>query len=98
MVSASEVERILPAIQNDFFFSVYPNPTTGKFTLEINHNQDSSSGVAIIYSILGKLIQKCDVEGMTKNEISLDNCPPGIYIVNLIFSNRIRTIKIIKQN
>lgn len=68
-------------------FSVYPNPSTGVYTIKMDEIGDIS-----IRNILGKLI----FAGKTKT-IDLSNQPNGIYLLTLTVDNKSATTKLIKK-
>jgi hypothetical protein len=61
---------------------VYPNPTTGHFTIE---NAASGTGVAIC-DITGKLIAELVITS-NRQQIDLSNYLPGVYILQLTYPN-----------
>ncbi|MBL4707181.1 MAG: T9SS type A sorting domain-containing protein, partial [Flavobacteriales bacterium] len=78
---------------------VYPNPTTGKFVLE---NQSNQQLKVRLFSILGKEISTSlsltKADG-SKIELSLEGLPNGIYFLNVLGEGReSTTIKIVKSN
>lgn len=60
-------------------FTVYPNPSSNTFFIE-----SEISGSVQVYSSLGKLIFKKDVQRGARAEIKLNAAPKGIYIFKLI--------------
>ena len=78
-------------------FKLYPNPTTGKFTIE-------QSGVIYekvkveIYSILGGKVMTGYLTGETKHEFSIADFPAGVYFVKVFAGSEAETIKLIKSN
>jgi hypothetical protein len=61
-------------------FSVYPNPTEGKFTIEFN---DSQKSIAIrILSILGEEVQNKRFQNTNNIQLEL-NQPNGVYILEV---------------
>ncbi|MCX6303628.1 MAG: S8 family serine peptidase [Bacteroidetes bacterium] len=70
------------------FFSVYPNPTTGKFTLELNgYNPSEKTGVEI-YNLNGKKIISVSFTDQEKYEFCLGGIPSGLYLVRVISASR----------
>lgn len=71
----------------DIQFSVYPNPTSGRFTIQTTHSETS-------------FFELCDMEGRTvksfevklKSEISLENLESGTYFLRSVNTNRVRRI------
>lgn len=76
-------------------FSVYPNPTTGDFTIG---NTRGLRGTATVYDMLGKVVMaEADLD--SSNTISLKNCSAGVYFVQVTDQNKrvLQTRKIIKE-
>ena len=78
-------------------FSVYPNPTTGKFTLEIQNQAKDVQGNMSIYGLLGNEVLQADLAGKIKSEFSLTGRSNGIYIVRVTLGDRVSMAKMIKQ-
>jgi hypothetical protein len=81
-------------------FLVYPNPNSGKFTLEFN--ADSSAGNDLrmeIFNITGQLVYKKELfktNGTISTVIELDEAlPGGIYVMNLISGDIIECKRIV---
>ena len=77
-------------------FHVYPNPTTGELILEIPDKDLFSAGIVEVYGIRGEKILRKEITGTGKWNISLSGQPAGIYVIHVIMSDRIETIKIIR--
>jgi len=78
-------------------FKIYPNPTTGIFSLELT-GEASIGNVAIeIYGIWGEKVITHSLTGERKHEFSLSDKPVGVYFVRVISGNKAETVKIIKQ-
>jgi len=60
--------------------SVFPNPTSGKFTLKLADNQTAYS--AEIYNVVGEKIYQAFLSG-SQNTIDLSARPDGIYLIYL---------------
>ena len=78
-------------------FKVYPNPTTGKFTLELNADLKDVEATVRIYGMLGDEVLKENLAGKRKTEFSLSEKPNGIYIIRVMMGDKMGTAKIIKQ-
>ena len=72
--------------------SIYPNPTTGLFTIE----KTQGFNVQII-DINGRIIKQLSNVDQTQLNIDLSNQPSGIYIVKLFNNSEIKTTKIIVE-
>jgi hypothetical protein len=75
----------------------YPNPTTGTFTLEINENDLTQGLSAQICDLRGKKILEINLNGLSKQVISLENQPKGMYFIRLFSDEKSETAKILKQ-
>ena len=81
---------------NDLF-TVYPNPTADRFTLELNAEKLTDNPTVTIYGLLGEPVLKETVEGNGKKEFSLSGKPNGIYIIRVNSGNFSGIEKIVKQ-
>lgn len=79
------------------FFKVYPNPTTGKFRLEIEGSFAISTSIIKIYGLMGNEILHEETIGKQLNEFSLESSPNGIYIIMVMSENHVGLVKVIKQ-
>jgi len=87
-------------------FSIFPNPTSGRFTLQFN-GPDGTAGSWTksiphtgieIFNILGEKI--ADLSGLissSSSEIDLSSVPDGIYFIRMNNNNTIYTEKLIKR-
>jgi hypothetical protein len=79
------------------FFNVFPNPTSGTFTIELT-NVDESAKVSVeIYGILGELILKTEMAGAKQKKFDLQGRQPGVYLIRVLNDAEIGLKKIIKQ-
>jgi hypothetical protein len=76
---------------------VYPNPTSGSFTLEINEHDLTQELSAQICDLRGKKILDINLNGLSKQVISLENQPKGMYFIRLFSDEKFVTTKILKQ-
>ena len=85
--TSTSVENIF----NTNFLKIYPNPTTGIFTIKT-----TNEGLLEILTLHGELIKR---EVITKNEIviNLPDLSKGIYLLRYISKSEIQTNKIIIQ-
>jgi|GEM_PF-3123596 len=79
------------------FFKVYPNPTNGNFTLELNGDFESSATAVEIYDLIGEKVLSVRLTGEHSHDFSLSGETTGIYFIRVISGNRVETVKIIKQ-
>ena len=87
-------------------FSIYPNPTNGKFMLQFNGpggtvgswlQNDPEAGIQV-YNILGeKVADLSDLISHSSSEVDLSYIPDGIYFIRLKDSKSTYTEKLIKR-
>jgi hypothetical protein len=95
--TVSDAQNDLDAVVRKSFFSVYPNPTDGIFTLELNEDPGPGDMVIRIYSITGEQVFTRVLPGRTKTEIDLGERPSGIYIVKVNAENGSGSARIIRR-
>ncbi|MCK9422749.1 MAG: T9SS type A sorting domain-containing protein [Bacteroidales bacterium] len=83
-------------IQTDDLFSVYPNPTPGKFRLELNAKVITSKTFLRIYDMMGATILKEELTGIPEKEYSMENRPAGVYMISIMSGDKIQIAKIIR--
>lgn len=79
-------------------FLVTPNPTTDIISVQLYPQPTNMKGI-YIYSVTGQLLKSSVVEsggGSSVNEFDLSPYPSGIYIVQVVFEDRVLTKKIVK--
>jgi hypothetical protein len=88
-----------PGIGNpdNSFFKIYPNPTPGKFTLELKGAKTSAQVHVEIFGVLGDRILSKDMPIDHKQEFSLTDKPVGVYVVHVTSGEVSKTEKIIKR-
>ncbi|MCX6267480.1 MAG: T9SS type A sorting domain-containing protein, partial [Bacteroidetes bacterium] len=85
------------SIPDNSFFKIYPNPTPGKFTLELKDNFSAAQVHIEIYGVLGERILSKEMLIDRKQEFSLIEKPTGVYVVHVTAGLNSETEKIIKQ-
>lgn len=81
----TKVEELVKQKSND----IYPNPTTGSFTMELAEESNVS-----IFNALGQVVRRLD--NVTGNQqIDLSNAPKGLYYVRIQSGSNIETTKLI---
>jgi hypothetical protein len=91
----SAVEEFAEPETSESYFKVYPNPTTGIFTLELS---EIASTVTIeIYGVMGEQILRQDVSGFITYEFDLSSQPRGIYIIRVLNGNEMGIQRVIRQ-
>ena len=74
---------------------IYPNPSDGIFTIEINKTESNKISVEIL-DITGKLVYRNDypVLGTMKETIDLQNLNKGMYFLRIMEGDKISTMKL----
>ena len=72
-------------------FSIYPNPSTGKFNIAFSNQQQITS--VEIYNLFGESV----FQKQNTNEIDLSSAAKGIYFVKVYAGEKIYTEKIIVE-
>jgi hypothetical protein len=78
---------------------VYPNPTTGITTVDVEISLNTESKIEI-YNLSGSLIQSEKLiltSGDTKKQIDISNLTNGIYLLKVSANNEYKTIKVVKH-
>jgi hypothetical protein len=92
---ANTNENPLPVVEPEF--RIYPNPTSGEFTLEIpDHQSDKTTNVEI-HNMQGKKILDESYSLTGKHHLSLAGKSAGIYLLKVVSENKSTVYKIIKQ-
>jgi hypothetical protein len=76
------------------FVSIYPNPSSAKFILELNNPEKYS--VLRIYDITGKVIFN-DAIKEEKTEVDLSSFANGIYLLQVSSGEKLISKKLVKN-
>ncbi len=91
------IKQNLAEDQSSGFFKVYPNPTTGDFTLELLKVEEASLLLIEIYTMQGRLITRSELPAQTQHSLSLGGQQQGVFLIRVVQDQEIGTGKIIKQ-
>ena len=75
----------------DVSFRIYPNPSSGEFTLELEANSELK-----IYNSLGQLVKMGNYQ-MGQHKLSVEKWNNGVYLVYVTNNKGVRTVKLIKN-
>jgi hypothetical protein len=92
----SGVEEIHPMVSEKPGFRVYPNPTNGKFRLELTGKPLAEPVHVEIYGMRGEKVLSEELSGETVHEFSLSDKPAGIYFIKVVAGENMFTSKLIK--
>ena len=77
-------------------FTLYPNPTSGNFTL-VQKGEKTYGNVKVeVYSMNGKNVMTERMIGEQRHEFQFSNIPVGLYFVKIVADEYVETIKLIK--
>ena len=76
---------------------IYPNPTQGRFAVEINNMPDDTQGQIYVLNDQGRLLERKDIRKERKIDFDLSREVAGIYILNIQIGETVSTWKIIKR-
>jgi hypothetical protein len=75
-------------------FKVYPNPTTGMFTIEFTQNSGKKTEVSVS-NLVGAEVFRKELDNATNYQIDLSNQVSGIYLLKVIADNQRYISKIV---
>jgi hypothetical protein len=81
-------------ILKPLYISAFPNPTTN--SIFISNNTEKSANYSLS-DLNGKTLLEGKIEGMSKDQLNLENFSKGTYFINFIQEQKRQNIKIIKQ-
>jgi hypothetical protein len=89
-------ENEIPAVTEKSFFKIYPNPTTGNFTLEQKGEKDLRNVRVEVYGLRGDKIMTTEMINEHSHLFSLSGMAPGIYLIHVASEVNAEVFKIIK--
>jgi hypothetical protein len=88
---------MLPEISDqDAFFRIFPNPTTGNFKLELLGADEADINIEI-YGMMGEKVFQDRLFGSMFYEFDLTNMPNGIYFIRVLKGEEMGIEKVIKN-
>ncbi|MDP1622415.1 MAG: T9SS type A sorting domain-containing protein [Bacteroidales bacterium] len=91
-----DTEKLSISSPETTLFKVYPNPTSGKFVVELNGDIESPAINIEVFGIQGDKVLSGVLTGERMGEFSLSGNPSGIYFVRIMASGKTGTIKLLK--
>lgn len=84
-----------PHLRDDFYLSIFPDPTHGQFTLELEDVSNSSTITVEIFSMLGEKVKSVELPAMKHHTFDISNHQPGLYLIRVLQGNVAGTQKIL---
>ncbi|MCK9613363.1 MAG: T9SS type A sorting domain-containing protein [Bacteroidales bacterium] len=83
---------------NDYFCDVYPNPTENHFTLDLALPFQQDVNISI-FDFMGMLVKQIHETGISEKQFTIDlsDQAAGIYFVNIVIKNAVKTVKLVLQ-
>ena len=75
---------------------VYPNPTNGKFRVELTGERQTEPVMIEIFGIRGDKVFSEKIPGEMAREFSLSGNPAGIYFIKVVAGENVMTAKLVK--
>ncbi|TVR42660.1 MAG: T9SS C-terminal target domain-containing protein [Bacteroidia bacterium] len=91
------VEQEIRVPAKEVFFKVYPNPTTGDFTIEMQGFEESEPVLIQIFTMQGNLITNKQMPGAKQYTFSLAGRQTGMYLVRVMQTDKTGVVKIMKK-
>jgi hypothetical protein len=91
----SEAEELQ---DNGQFFNVFPNPTTGSFSIKIKEPEVGEDIAVHLFGLHGNRIFESNMGGYPKKDFNISGYPSGLYILRIIAKNRTGAFRLIKIN
>lgn len=91
------VEQQIRAFDKETFFKVYPNPTTGDFTIEMQGFEESEPVLIQIFTMQGTMITNQQMPGAKEYTFSLAGRQTGMYLVRVMQTDKTGVVKIMKK-
>ncbi len=92
-VELADIENEILGV--DFNLSIYPNPSTGLFNLNIN-NRNLNYNIRV-YNLTGEIIYQKNNLTSQELEINLNNKPKGLYVIKVEIGNKFIANKILLE-
>lgn len=92
----SQETKNLNVNESQFSFAVIPNPTNGTFKLQTSNNLEYPKQI-IIRDVMGRNVKIIDNPNAYEHEFNLEKESPGIYMINVYYTDKVISKRIIKN-
>lgn len=89
-----------PQVEKNIGIIVYPNPSTGHFTISIKDIKTESNMSIELFDLQGQSVFKESIKpikGQFNSEINIDNFPSGFYILKLYSDEKLYETRLIEK-
>lgn len=103
VIVAQEEDASIPADEpvetreNQIFFKVHPNPTSGQFTLELKDASETADLRIEIFSMIGERVIHVEQPGMKQHRFDLSAKQRGVYLIRVLKGSDVGVVKLIIQ-
>ena len=97
IIDPATTETPDPKSLDKSFFRVYPNPTTGRFTLELSSEELKGTIEIEAYDLIGKVILKIELPALHSYDFDFSHLQPGIYIFKVVHGSETGFVKLVRQ-
>ena len=94
-VVAGEQEVPPALVSPSSMFTVYPNPTTGSFTLQHTGAELTGKVRVEIFDMRGDITLSTSYAGERAHSFALSNMPPGLYFIKVITGEQVESFKLV---
>jgi hypothetical protein len=82
--------------QEGSFFRIYPNPTPGRFTLELQETTSLPTIKVEIYNLINQRLMSVELPKSDRYLLDLSKEQPGIYFIRILIGGKSGAGKILK--
>jgi hypothetical protein len=80
-----------------YFCRIFPNPTSGKFTVQMAEKLRGEPVILELRGIHGDLVTTQQIRGGDRYILSVENRPTGVYFLRVVSGKTAQTFKIVKK-
>jgi hypothetical protein len=81
---------------NGSLYTVYPNPTSGNFTIIVKEGNQTGKLNVELYNMQGKKVLSEAMTGEKKHEFNISEKPAGLYFIRIVSAIDAETVKLVK--
>jgi hypothetical protein len=96
MTEAAGGKDETPLVTERSFFSLFPNPTSGNFTLVQKGDRNYSDVKVEVYTMSGEKVLTESMIGEKRHEFRFADMHAGLYFVKVVADDYVETIKLVK--